>query len=137
MNYQHILTTLYYLLIHADDTANSKEISACDQMIMAERFSKDEFYHALDQLKAKNQSTLLSACMTDMKKLQKKEQIRIIAWLCVLANADGFMERSEWQLIYQVYHKELNLPLNEIFEVQKDLTKMMWTNLSVTPSNKT
>jgi hypothetical protein len=44
----------------------------------------------------------------------------------VLANADGFMDRNEWQLIYQIYHKELALPLSEIFTVQKELNRLVW-----------
>jgi len=46
--------------------------------------------------------------------------------MCVVANADGFMDRAEWQLIYKIYHKELGLPLNEIFSVQKELNKLIW-----------
>jgi len=44
--------------------------------------------------------------------------------LCVVANGDGFMDKTEWQLIYRIYHKELNLPLEEIFKVQKELNRL-------------
>jgi hypothetical protein len=64
--------------------------------------------------------------------LDLKQQIRIVAWLCVVANADGFMDRAEWQLIYKVYHKELNLPLHDIFAVQKDLNKIIWEQTTMT-----
>ena len=43
--------------------------------------------------------------------------------MCVLANSDGFMDKAEWQFIYKIYHKELNLPLDSIMEVQKELAK--------------
>jgi hypothetical protein len=69
--------------------------------------------------------------MIGLKNLNVKQQIRIIAWLCVVANADGFMDRGEWQLIYNIYHKELNLPLHDIFAVQKELNKKIWEKPSV------
>jgi uncharacterized tellurite resistance protein B-like protein len=56
--------------------------------------------------------------------LDRNLQIRIVAWLCVVANGDGFMDKTEWQLIYTIYHKELNLPLEEIFKVQKELNRI-------------
>jgi hypothetical protein len=39
----------------------------------------------------------------------------------VIANADGFMDKTEWQFIYKVYHKELGLNLDEIMKTQKEL----------------
>jgi uncharacterized tellurite resistance protein B-like protein len=66
-----------------------------------------------------------------LKQLNYKQQVRIIAWMCVIANADGFMDRGEWQLIYKIYHKELNLPLHDIFAVQKELNKKIWEKPSV------
>jgi uncharacterized tellurite resistance protein B-like protein len=56
-----------------------------------------------------------------IKKLNVKTQIRCIAWLCVVANADGFMDKKEWMLIYKVYHTELGLRLDDIMLVQKEL----------------
>ena len=47
-----------------------------------------------------------------------------MAWLCVVANADGFMDKAEWHFIYDIYHKSLNLPLDEIMVVQKQLNQI-------------
>jgi hypothetical protein len=68
-----------------------------------------------------------------IRKLEQLQQIRIIAWLCVIANADGFMDRAEWQLIYTIYHKELDLPLSEIFAVQKELNRLIWEKNLISP----
>ena len=126
MNYNAIITRLYYLLIFADGIANEKELELSKKMIKAEGMTDTDFTAQLNLLKNKDPKVLYAEAVTALKKLERSSQIRAIAWMCVLANADGFMERSEWQLIYKIYHKELGLPLNEIFEVQKQLNKKLW-----------
>jgi hypothetical protein len=51
-----------------------------------------------------------------------------------MANADGFMDKSEWQFIYKIYHKELHLPLDDIMEVQKELNMLTRNGLRSTTS---
>jgi uncharacterized tellurite resistance protein B-like protein len=132
MTYQSIITALYYMLIYAEGNVNSKEIASIKQMIKAEGLLEEEFNVQMRMLESKDKSLLFSQCMLSMKELSHEQQVRIVAWLCVVANADGFMERTEWQFIYRIYHKELNLPLNEIFNVQKDLNKVIFEQSSLT-----
>jgi len=124
MNYNSIITNLYFMLIIADGTISEKEITSGDHMINVESIDETEFKVQMASAKSKDQTMLLQDCLAGLKKLNRNQQIRIIAWLCVVANADGFMDRAEWQLIYRIYHKELNLPLEEIFKVQKELSKL-------------
>jgi len=121
MNYNSIITKLYFVLIYADGKVDDKEIASGNRMIKSEALGEDEFKTQMEYLKSKDQTILFSECLAGLKKLIRKQQVRIIAWLCVVANADGFMDRTEWQIIYKIYHKELNLPLDEIFRVQKEL----------------
>jgi uncharacterized tellurite resistance protein B-like protein len=95
-------------------------------MMKAEGITAEEFEAHVKLLKGRDLEQLYADSMQALQKLERKQQIRIIAWLCVGANADGFMDRAEWQLIYRIYHKDLNLPLKEIFEVQKDLNRVIW-----------
>jgi len=112
------------MLIIADGKISDKEIASGDQMINIEAINETEFKVQMEGLKSKDQTALLSECLSGLRKLSRAQQIRIIAWLCVVANADGFMDRAEWQLIYRIYHKELDLPLEEIFKVQKELGRL-------------
>jgi uncharacterized tellurite resistance protein B-like protein len=132
MTYNTIITRLYFLLIYADGNVNEKEISSAKEMMKAEAIGEAEFNSQLELLKSKDHEVLLSECLLEMKKLDQAQQIRIVAWLCVLANADGFMDRNEWQLIYRIYHKELNLPLNAIFTVQRELNRLVWLKSTTT-----
>lgn len=132
MNYNSIITGLYYMLIYADGSVNEKEVASIKHMIKAEGLNEAEFNVQMRMLESKDKGILFSDCMIGLKKLTHEQQVRVVAWLCVVANADGFMERTEWQLIYKIYHKELNLPLNEIFTVQKELSKMIWEQSTLT-----
>jgi uncharacterized tellurite resistance protein B-like protein len=132
MNYTSIVTGLYYLLIYADGSVNEKEITSIKQMVRAEGLNEAEFMVQMRMLESKDKDLLFADCMMALKELDNEQQVRVVAWLCVVANADGFMERTEWQLIYKIYHKELNLPLSEIFNVQKELNKLIWEQTIVT-----
>jgi uncharacterized tellurite resistance protein B-like protein len=120
-----IITGLSYLLIYADGNINEKEVASIKQMLKTEGLSETEFDGKIRLLDSKDKSILFSECVLGLKELSHEQQVRVVAWLCVVANADGFMERTEWQLIYRIYHKELNLPLNEIFNIQKELGKVI------------
>ncbi len=124
MSYKSILTQLYFILIYADGHVNDHERSSGKNLVTIERFDEEDFKVQLEFLKSKDPSALLSDCIKALKKLDRNQQIRVVAWLCVVANGDGFMDKMEWQLIYTIYHKELNLPLEEIFKVQKELNRL-------------
>jgi len=123
MTYKTILTQLYFILINADGHVNEHEWSSGKNLVAAEGLEEEEFRVQLELLKSKSKPLLLEECIKSLKKLDRNRQIRMIAWLCVVANGDGFMDRSEWQVIYKIYHKELHLPLEEIFKVQKELNR--------------
>lgn len=125
MHYKSTITKLYFLLIHADGQVNEKEITLGKKMIDAEKIAQHDFNVQMELLKTKDQNTLFSECIAELKRLDQKQQIRSIAWSCVVANADGFMDRAEWELIYNIYHKELQLPLDQIFLVQKQLGQLI------------
>jgi len=123
MNFNSIVVRLYHILIQSDGRVNDAEIALGKRMIEAERISEFEFNYMLNALKQKDITTITKECISDLKRSKREHQIRAIAWMCVLANSDGFMDKAEWQFIYKVYHKELNLPLDAIMEVQKELAK--------------
>ena len=123
MTYKTILTQLYFILIYADGHVNEHEQSTGKNLVKSEGLEEEDFKVQLELLKSKSKTVVLEGCIKGLKKLDRNQQIRMIAWLCVIANGDGFMDRSEWQLIYKIYHKELHLPLEEIFKVQKELNR--------------
>jgi len=124
MNHKPTLIKLYHLLVSADGSINEKELSAGKQMIKAEGINEFEFDRIIDNLKKRNASVLYSECVEELKKLDHDQQIRCIAWLSLVANSDGFMDKTEWQFIYKLYHVELSLQLDEVMKKQKELINL-------------
>ncbi len=121
MNHKALLIKLYYLLVHADGKVNEHEVALGKQMIHTEGITESEFIIQLESVKKRNHVVVQAECIEELKKLNHEKQVHSIAWLCVIANADGFMDKTEWQFIYKLYSKELNLTLDEIMKVQKEL----------------
>ena len=112
---------MYFLLVHADGEVNDREVQLGNQMAKIEGFSEIEFNVALEMLAKRTASNVFEEGIEELKKMDHQWQVRCVAWLCVVANADGFMDKTEWQFIYKVYHKELGLNLDEVMKVQKEL----------------
>lgn len=121
MDYKSTLTNLYHLLILADNNVNEKELAFGKQMLKVEGIDESTFKTQLEVLKTKESPAIYSECIIGLKKLDKKKQIRCMGWLSAIANADGFMDKEEWELIYKIYHTELGLPLDEVMKMQKEL----------------
>lgn len=130
MNFKEVLTRLYFILICSDGNINDKEVSYGRKMVEAEGIDEKYFFSQIKVLEVNNQQSLLPEVINSLKKLSREEQIRCIAWLCVVANADGFMDKAEWQMIYRLYHKELALPLDEVMRVQKSLATSIYRSPS-------
>jgi uncharacterized tellurite resistance protein B-like protein len=112
------------MMINLDDKVNDKELSLGKQMINVEGFSETEFNRQLERVKLLDVNALNNEILSDLQKLSKEQQIRCIAWMCVIANADGFMDKKEWQFIYKIYHKELQISLDQIMKVQNELIRL-------------
>lgn len=125
MDYRTIIINLYYLLIYADGKVNERELALGKKMVEAEGFDLIKFEEQLEALKQKNLTTLYTESLAALKKLDTKLQIRCIAWLCVIANSDGFMDKEEWILIYKIYHTELKLALDDVMKTQKELNQII------------
>ncbi len=124
MEFKTIITQLYFLLIYADGIIDEKEVAVGKLMVKSEGLNEEEFNAALELLKSRDQIALYKNILVGLKTLSRKLQIRAVAWLCVIANADGFMAKTEWQFIYKIYHRELNLPLDEIMKAQSELVRL-------------
>lgn len=118
------IAQLYYLVIMADGQIDEKEVVMGEKLVEHEKLNKVIFGREIEYCKQYDDfEALLLKCLSGLKKLSTEEQVRYIAWTCLMANADGFMDKKEWQLIYRIYSKELKLSLNDIMNVQRELAR--------------
>jgi len=120
-----INTKLYFLLAHADGEVHKKEMEMSEKMMWHEAINKNGFEDDLKVLAERERESIFQECVDELQKFNKNDQINCLAWMCLIANADGFMDKNEWQLIYGLYHKHLNLDLNEIMQRQKELHRFI------------
>lgn len=125
LDYFSTITGLYALVIGADGNITEKEVVLGRKVVKAEGFDETKFDSVLAGFKAADRVKLLKDCVAGLKALTTTKQIRCISWMCVIANSDGFMDKREWELIYTIYHKELNLSLDEIMKTQRELNKIL------------
>lgn len=131
MSYDKVITRLYYLLVAADGDINEKEISTAKKMIEFESIDEAVFRSEMLLLPSMEKKQIYGETIPVLKKFPRKKQLRIVAWLCVLANADGFMDKTEWQFIYNLYQRELHLELQDIFDVQREINFTIWERRTV------
>lgn len=125
MNYYAIISGLYYLLIGADGQVNEKELLLGKMMAAAEGLEEAKFISTIEKFKSVDKTLLYNNCLAGLRKLDKERQIRCVAWLCVIANADGFMDKQEWVFIYKIYHNELHVSLDDVMKTQRELNKIL------------
>jgi len=116
-----INTKLYFLLTYADGEVHKKEVEMGEKMLWHESINSNNFDEDVKFLITQDRDKILDECITELKSFDKNDQINCLAWMCLIANADGFMDKNEWQLIYNFYHKHLGLELNEVMKRQKEL----------------
>lgn len=118
-------TKLYYLLTHADGEVHKKEVEMGEKMLWHQSLNREKFNEELEELSRRDAESIFNECLTELEGFNKNDQINCLAWMCLIANADGFMDKNEWQLIYKLYHKHLDLELNEIMQRQKELNQFI------------
>jgi uncharacterized tellurite resistance protein B-like protein len=115
---------LYYLMIIADGVISPKEVEMGNLMIKHEKIDEKHFHEKLEEYRNLDKSTLMQLCIEKLTKCNGEFQIKAVAWMSNVANADGFMDPQEWALIYKIYNKELRLDLSKILEKQKELPRL-------------
>ena len=118
-------TKLYYLLTHADGELHEKEREMGEKMLWHESMGRERFQQDIDHLASQDSELIFKECMTELKTFHVNDQVNCVAWMCLIANADGFMDKNEWNLIYRIYQKELKLNLADITLRQKELHRFI------------
>lgn len=121
---EQLLHQLLFLIVYADNIAHEREILLAQNMCLMAGFDAD-ISEKFKDLIHQDRYHLLKKSVDELKKLPKDLQIRTVAKLCIIANADGFMDKDEWQLIYSIYHNELKLHLDDVLQTQREIVVEM------------
>jgi len=117
--FKDTLIKAYFFISNADGKIDAKEIAIGHKMVLKEQINQEEFQRKIDSYNCETPECIVQSLKSDLKKLSKDQQIKIIAYMSNIANADGFMDPVEWKMIYNLYKNELNLNLEDIIKAQK------------------
>ncbi len=109
----------------ADGEVHSKEEEMGDRMLQHLSMNKEKFDEQIEMLTQQESEKIFEECVKELNTFNKNDQINCMAWMCLIANSDGFMDKNEWNLIYRIYHKNLALNLSEITMRQKELHRFI------------
>lgn len=116
--YFQAIAHLYYLIVQADHVIDPREQKMGAQMQKIEGIDRQAFSSLLNELQELSEEALYTHSLQLLRQCTEAQQIRIIAWISLVANADGFMAAEEFQLIHKIYHRELHIDLQAILHQQ-------------------
>ena len=110
--------TLCYLLSQADGEMTDDEVKTFELFKHHEGLSDSMYNSIINNLEARNYEEIYAIGLGEIKHCDKIEQVKCLAWMNKVANADGYVNTDEWSLIYKVYSKELGLSIGDILDFQ-------------------
>ena len=117
---ERLFHQLLFLIVYADNLVHERELFLAKNLSLMAGFRSDLPAY-FNQLTEQDRYQLLEQSVTELKALPKEVQTQTVAQLCIVANADGFMDKDEWQMIYSIYHNELKLRLDDVLRTQRQL----------------
>ena len=121
--FKEAFTYLYFLMLSADKIADLKELSLGNKIIKLEKLNKEEVMRELDILSAMPREKVYEQGMHYLKTTTRENQLKCLAYIDLMAKADGSIDEKERQLLSDLVEKELHLSMSEIIEIEKYLEK--------------
>ncbi|MCG8308115.1 MAG: hypothetical protein MI975_12040 [Cytophagales bacterium] len=119
--FQRAFAHLYYLMLSADKIADLNELELGNKIIALENLDKTEVMKDLDLLSAVPRNEALKDCIDLLKSISRKEQQKCLAYVKLIANADGSYDDSESDLLNEIGTNELNILPSEIRDIEREL----------------
>lgn len=116
-NFREGLSSLYFLLICADNVIDPREVRMGKNMLRIEDIGEDWFFEQIDLYSNMSKKGVYDFCLKALRRCDQEHQLRCIAWMSLIARADGVRSQEELDLIYRIYHDEFHLPMDSILEV--------------------
>lgn len=118
--FKKTLIKAYYYVVIVDGKVDPKELTFGSDMILKEDIHREDFDDLLDSFASVPQEEVKSSLTEEIKLLSKKEQIKIIAYMSSLADADGITDVSEKDTIHDLCYK-LAIEFKEVINARHRL----------------
>jgi uncharacterized tellurite resistance protein B-like protein len=122
-NYQIAMCKIYYLTIYADGDLTDDEYDTGKRILKDEGIVIDNLnIESLINFQALTRQEQIHDCELSLRELPRHEQVKCIAWMCLLAESDWVLSNPE-RAIYEYFTQALNLTLTEISIAQSDMNR--------------
>ena len=118
--FKETLVIAYYYIINADGIIDPKEVAFGERMMKTEKINETDYNLKLEELKALDHEQLKTILKQAIKELNTVEQVKIIAYMSKIADADGYRDPSEMISIQDIY-SDLHIHLNDIIRVKETI----------------
>lgn len=117
--------SLCYLIGNTSGDMNHFETRMYEFIKHEENISEEVADLILSEIGSMSHEYILDRGIEALNQCEKTDQVKCLAWMNKIANADGYLADQEWSIIYQVYNEELDITLEEILEF--DLPELDYT----------
>ena len=122
-NYQLSMCKIYYLMIYADGDLTEDEYETGKRILKEEGiFIESLDIDVLIKFQALTRQEQIQDCENGLRALEPSEQVNCVAWMCILAESDWNMSKTE-STIYDYFLKTLNLSWADIGLAQSEMNK--------------
>ena len=120
-SFNQAFTYLYFLMLSADKIADLKELKLGNKIIQLEKLDKEEVMKNLDKLSAMPREKVFESAMLYVKSAPRNIQLKCLGYIKLMAQADGFVDEKERELLNEISLNELNISLSEVADMGKKL----------------
>lgn len=118
--FKKTLIEAYYYIMIADGLVDPRELSFGNLMIEKEEITREDFEKELDEMSITDVGEIKEKLKTSMQSLTKEQQLKLVAYMVKIADADGTKDPSEMTSIQKVM-EGLDLHINDIIKMKQQL----------------
>jgi len=122
------LAKIYFLMADLENGINVEEETLKQKIMKLEDVPESIFELAEQQhLEHKNINEKTADCIQSLEQLNEVERTRCLAWMSLIANADGNLGDKEWDLIADLYIDVFDISVRDVVETKLELASKLNT----------
>jgi len=121
--FKQAFTHLYFLMLSADKIADLRELKLGNKIIKLENLDAAEVMKDIDYLSALPRDNVYEQGLSLLKSLSNKDQVKILAYVKMIAKVDGSYDEKESSLLNEISINELRISLQEVFDAEQILSE--------------
>ncbi len=120
-SFEKAFAYMFFLVMSADKVAHLDEFIILNKILRFEKIEKKSFMSTIDQLSNMENKDIYAQGIELLKSLSEPEQKKCLAYMLLIAKADGDLHLKEDTLMHKISSDELNIPFEEISGLERKI----------------